>query len=553
MKVAAPHYLISIGASAGGMEEINSFFDRTPSDNVSYVVVQHLSVAYKSRMVEMLARHSKLMVDEATNAMEVESNHVYLIPNDKFMTISGNRLYLTDKEKDHTVQLTINTFFNSLAGDYGSKAIGIILSGNGSDGTEGVKAIKNAGGMVIVRNPQTTAFAGMPAHAIATGVADLVLEPESMPGAIEDYIKHRVELARDNEDDEKHIIAIIKLIREKLPLDFSEYKKAAILRRKTRRVAYHNISSLKNYYNFLKTTPEEIDTLANEFITSVASFLWDREAFNLIQKKTLKQILENLKHGKKLKIGTGRITGEEVYAIAILIAEQLTGDFTELKLILEQLDKSMGDLKKIREYKTDNEVKLRSMFESLADAYFLFGKDAEIIDFNKAAYDFVKDKYGEGLTCGRSMTDFLMPDYRKTFHAHYRKALGGAYTHLERLGDYGQKGTIWWDCVFEPVRNDNGEIIGVSYVSRNINDRKLNEERILEQNRSLSRVAEIQSHDYRGPVATILGLMALIRGDDYVASKEYLMMLNTAVEQLDEKIHDVVNIVNETRVLVGIK
>jgi len=145
MSIAKPHHIIAIGASAGGMEEINSFFDHTPVDGVSYVIIQHLSADYKSRMVELLARHSKLVVEEATNGTLVECNKVFLIPNDKFMTVQGGRLYLTDKLKGHTAHLTINTFFNSLAEDFGSKAIGVILSGLGSDGTEGIKAIKKRG------------------------------------------------------------------------------------------------------------------------------------------------------------------------------------------------------------------------------------------------------------------------------------------------------------------------------------------------------------------------------------------------------------------------
>jgi PAS domain S-box-containing protein len=217
----------------------------------------------------------------------------------------------------------------------------------------------------------------------------------------------------------------------------------------------------------------------------------------------------------------------------------------ELKLSFEQLDNSLANLKQVRDYKADDEIKLRSMFESLTDAYFLFGKAGEIIDFNGAAYDFVKDTYDVRLTYGRTMVDFLTLSYRETFSANYRKALNGTSAHLERLADYGSKGTVWWDCVFTPVRNDNGEIVGVSYVARNINDRKLIEENIIEKNRLLLKVAEIQSHDYRGPVATILGLMGLIKADNYVASKEYLVMLNASVEKLDEKIHEVMDIVDD--------
>src|SRR5687767_2429665 len=162
-----PHHIIAIGASAGGMEEINLFFDHTPLDGVAYVLIQHLSVDFKSRMVELLSRHSKLKVLEAEEGTQVQCNNVYLIPNDKFMTIRDSRLYLTDKAEVQAPHLTINKFFVSLASDCGDKAIGVILSGLGSDGTEGVIAIKKAEGMVIARNPQTTPFNGMPGSAIA--------------------------------------------------------------------------------------------------------------------------------------------------------------------------------------------------------------------------------------------------------------------------------------------------------------------------------------------------------------------------------------------------
>lgn len=180
MQIIKPHHVIVIGASAGGMEEINSFFDHTPSDGVSYIIVQHLSSDFKSRMIELLARHSKLNVHEAKNGMDVQCNQVYLIPNDMFMTIKENKLYLTAKDKIKAPHLTINTFFESLATDYGTRSIAVILSGLGADGTEGIKAIKKCGGLIIVRNPETSSFDSMPSHAIATGLVDFVLEPSSI-------------------------------------------------------------------------------------------------------------------------------------------------------------------------------------------------------------------------------------------------------------------------------------------------------------------------------------------------------------------------------------
>ncbi len=341
MLTVKPHHIIAIGASAGGMEEINAFFDHTPLDGVSYIIIQHLSSDFKSRMVELLGRHSKLAVSEAENEMLVKTNQVYLIPNDKFMTIRNDKLYLTEKDKTHTPHLTINRFFNSLAVECGKKAIVVILSGLGSDGTDGVKAIKKAGGMVIARSPETSAFASMPSHAIATGLVDFILEPELMPGAIEDYVKYGSELIYDNTDDEKNITAIINLIKEKSPLDFSDYKQTTILRRTKRKASYGNFTSLAGYLEFLKTSPEEVDALAKDFLISVTSFFRDSEAFDFIQKSILPDILARLTPGDELKMWVaGCATGEEVYSIAILIAEQLTGKFknTVVKIFATDID-----------------------------------------------------------------------------------------------------------------------------------------------------------------------------------------------------------------------
>lgn len=199
------NYIIAIRASAGGLEEINTFFEHRPLDGVAYVIVQHLSPDFKSRMVELLSKHSRLLVKEAMQGMIVCTNLVYLIPNDKFMTIKNDRLYFTDKEKIRGPHLTINTFFNSLAADNGKKAIGIILSGLGSDGSEGIKSIKEAGGMTIARNPESSQFSSMPSNAIATDMIDFILEPQFMPTAIESYVKQNDEISESNKSDEINI------------------------------------------------------------------------------------------------------------------------------------------------------------------------------------------------------------------------------------------------------------------------------------------------------------------------------------------------------------
>ncbi len=320
-----PKYIIAIGASAGGMEEINSFFDHTPCDGVSYVIVQHLSSDFKSRMVELLSKHSQLVVKEAKNGLAVDANKVYLIPNDKFMTIKEGKLYLTPKEKAHGPHLTINTFFNSLAEDSGKNAIAVVLSGLGADGTEGIKAIKRNGGMVIVRNPETSKFSSMPSHAVATGVVDFILEPLLMPGIIEKYVREGGILP-DSVKDEKSITTILDLIKDTSPLDFSDYKQTTLIRRIKRRAGYKNFTSLEKYVEFLKVAPEEVEALSQDFLISVTSFFRNKEAFDVIEKNILPAILSNLQPEEELKIWVAACaTGEEAYSLAILVAEQLAG------------------------------------------------------------------------------------------------------------------------------------------------------------------------------------------------------------------------------------
>ncbi|OMP75279.1 chemotaxis protein CheB [[Flexibacter] sp. ATCC 35208] len=343
MIMIEPHHIIAIGASAGGMDEINTFFDNTPLDGVAYVIVQHLSEHFKSRMVDLLSRHSKLRIQEAENEILIQSNHVYLIPNDKLMTVRNGRLYLTGKEMQKAPYLTINIFFNSLAISYGKRAIAIVLSGLGSDGSDGVTAIKRAGGLVIVREPLTSKFSSMPSSAIATGMVDFVLEPSAMPAVIEDYVEQQLETAAGEQENENTIVSIIDYIKEQLPLDFSDYKLTTLLRRTKRRATSANFTTLEDYLEFLRVNPAEVETLAKDFLISVTSFFRDAEAFDIIEKSILPDLLSNLNPGDELKMWVaGCATGEEVYSMAILIKEQLVGPYknTTVKLFATDLDSS---------------------------------------------------------------------------------------------------------------------------------------------------------------------------------------------------------------------
>lgn len=397
MLKTVPNYIIAIGASAGGMEEIISFFDHTPVDGVAYVIVQHLSPDFKSRMVDLLARHSKLLVKEATEAMEIECNEVYLIPNDKYMTTQNNRFHLTDKLLVKGPHLTVNEFFTSLATNSGKKAIGVILSGLGQDGTEGVKAIKKAGGMVIARNPETAEFSSMPSHAIATGLVDFVLEPAAMPATIEDYVQQEEQTLYNTKEDDKNMAIILDLIKAKSPHDFSEYKQTTILRRIKRRAANNNFTNLAAYIEFLKTKPDEIEALTQDFLISVTSFFRDKEAFDFLEKEILPAIVKKLVPDEEIKVWvTGCATGEEAYSLAILLAEQLTGNLKTriVKIFATDLDNTALTFAGKGVYpagiaKDISSVRLQKYFIKVGTSYTIKPEIRKMVIF--AQHDLVKN------------------------------------------------------------------------------------------------------------------------------------------------------------------
>lgn len=420
-----PSYIIAIGASAGGMDEINTFFEHTPLDGVAYIIVQHLSADFKSRMAELLSKHSKLAVTEATQGVAVCTNMVYLIPNNKFMTINDNKLYLTDKSKMKAPYLTINTFFNSLASYNGKKAIGIILSGLGSDGTEGIKAIKEAGGMIIAKNPETTEFSSMPAHAIATDMVDFILEPEFMPRAIESYVKNNNTMEDEKNDDEKNIALIVDYIHEKLPFDFSEYKTTTIIRRTKRRAASLNIYNLDKYLELLKAAPDEVKLLAKDFLISVTAFFRDIDAFEAIKKTVFPPILESLPAHEEIKIWVaGCATGEEAYSLAITLKEMLTGKHkdTVVKIFATDIDSEALIYAGKGVYASDrmknvSESHLHKYFDKKGNSYIIRPEIRKMLIF--AQHDLVKNPpyCNMHLISCRNLLIYMAPVLQKKVYA----------------------------------------------------------------------------------------------------------------------------------------
>lgn len=336
-------YIVAIGASAGGLEAIHEFFDNMPSNgNFSFVIIQHLSPDYKSLLVELVAKHTNMKVLEAKHEVFIEKNCVYVIPNNKLLTIIDGRLQLSEKNFEKAPNTAIDTFLKSLAEDQGTKAIAVILSGTGTDGTKGIQAIQNNGGMVLVQDPVTAKFDGMPNSAIATGFADYILAPELMPEEIFNYVKERpVRLAAEGMPDESMLPDVLKLIERHCAYDFYNYKTPTILRRIGRRMTQLGYKNFQDYLEHLNNSSEECKILGKEFLIGVTKFFRDKAAFDILRNEVLPELVSGKNDGDVLKIWvTACSTGEEAYSMAILVDDYLqsSGKNLEVKIFATDID-----------------------------------------------------------------------------------------------------------------------------------------------------------------------------------------------------------------------
>jgi two-component system CheB/CheR fusion protein len=325
-KCASPLVVAGVGASAGGLEALESFFDHAPVDSgVAYVVIQHLSPDFKSLMDELLSRHTRIKIKRVEDGMEVEGDCIYLIPPKKEMIISGGRLLLTDKDPEQQLSMPIDTFFRSLAQDCGPCGVGIILSGTGSDGSRGIVAIHEAGGLVIAQDADTAKFDGMPRSALETGVLDLVLSPQKMPEALARYVKRHspgdAEEAAE-QDAADGMQTIFKLLRDEYGIDFSNYKPATVERRVERRLLITQQPDFASYVRQLSEDRSELNLLYKDLLIGVTKFFRDPEAFGVLEREVLRPMVLRAKENDELRFWiAGCATGEEAYSLAILLHE----------------------------------------------------------------------------------------------------------------------------------------------------------------------------------------------------------------------------------------
>jgi len=315
----SPKLIVGIGASAGGLNAFTALFDRLPPDTgCAFVVVQHLSPNTESLLDELLIRHTSMPVHRAENTTVLRPNHVYVIPPNRLMTISGGQLALTDRPPRHGGERSIDLFLNSLGVDAGPRAVAVILSGTGSDGTEGARAVHRAGGLVLAQTPATAEHPSMPAAAIASGVVDEVLDPAGIAASIADHTRESAPTG----DDQAHYRRIFDLLRSDKGVDFGHYKPPTIRRRVARRMVVRQTPTVDAYAALLARDPDEIAQLGNDLLIGVTDFFRDPAAFAALGLQVLGPLLREQGRSELRVWSVGCATGEEAYSLAILIHEQ---------------------------------------------------------------------------------------------------------------------------------------------------------------------------------------------------------------------------------------
>jgi len=430
-----PHFVIGIGASAGGFEALEQFFSAMPGDcGASFVVVQHLSPDHKSLMVELLSKHTPMRVCQAEENAPLAPDTIYLIPPKTVMTASGGRLHLAAREDRPVPNYPIDVFFNSLAEDSGDKAVAIILSGTGSDGSRGIRAIKQEGGMVMVQDVDSAKFDGMPRNAISTGLADCIMPPARMPEELLNYLRHPV--IRDKlrgqsglREDDDRLRQIFLALKQHTGVDFTLYKQSTVLRRVERRLTINHISGLSDYVAHLNQKPEEVTALYKDLLIGVTNFFRDPEAFAALGRRVLPEIFKERRSTIRIWT-TGCSTGEEPYSLAIMLREYMEaiGEMRDVKIFATDIDRNALEFAGNGQYPENiaadvSRERLQKYFVRRGDGYQIIKPIREMVIF--AAHNIIKDppfNKIDLLSC-RNLLIYLQPALQQRVMAFFNFAL----------------------------------------------------------------------------------------------------------------------------------
>jgi two-component system, chemotaxis family, CheB/CheR fusion protein len=431
--------VVALGASAGGLEALEQLFKLMPADSgMAFVIIQHLEPSTTSSMPEILSRFTQMPVAIAAEGLQVKPNSIYLIPPNKNMGIRNGVLFLEELKQPSEFTLTVDFFFHSLAGEKGPESIGIILSGTGTDGTLGLMAIKAELGTILVQDPTSSRYDGMPLSAVKTGLADFILKPEEMPRkliqlgqlAASNKVKFETLVAEAGESLQQ----IFAILLARTGHDFSGYKKATILRRLQRRMSVNQISNIAAYVRFLQEEEKEANELLNDLLISVTSFFRDPEAFESL-KTQLKEMIKAKTPGSDLRGWVaGCATGEETYSVTILISEILDEVKMRLQVQVYGTDIDLDALRTARAglYPADitEEVspeRLQRYFVKEHNGYRIRKEIRDKVVF--APQDFTKDPPFSkmDLICCRNLLIYLESDMQKKLLPlmHYALKPGG--------------------------------------------------------------------------------------------------------------------------------
>jgi len=324
--------VVGIGASAGGLSAIEIFLKSIPTDKIcsmAFVIVQHLDPDHKSILIDLVKHYTKMDSFVIVDGIKVKPNCVYVIPPNNNLELLNGKLHLIERETPHGFNLPIDGFFRSLARDQNERAICIVLSGTGTDGTLGLKEVKCEGGLAIVQTPESAGYDGMPRSAISTGMVDFILPPEEMFNHLSNYVKRAFKdrittTAVKPPFLDETMSKIFLTLRNQTGHDFSNYKPNTINRRIERRMAINQIEKINDYYTFLRNNPLETETLFKELLIGVTNFFRDKEAFESLRKIIIPKIFKDRSPEIPIRVWVpGCSTGEEAYTIAILLQEQM--------------------------------------------------------------------------------------------------------------------------------------------------------------------------------------------------------------------------------------
>jgi chemotaxis methyl-accepting protein methylase/signal transduction histidine kinase len=343
-------YVVGIGASAGGLQPLQEFFGNMPQDSgLAFVIVQHLSPEFKSLMSELLSRrHTSMALHHVEHGMPLEPNSIYLIPPKKNVVVYRDKLHLIDQDltRGHLPNFPIDIFFHSLAENLKERAIAVILSGTGSDGTRGVRAVNEAGGIVLAQDPETAQFDGMPRSVIATGLADYVLPTDKLARAVYDYVTNPpggLIKAIANSDLAAALQKITAIVARDQEIDFSHYRPTTLARRIERRRVIAGCNTLQVYIELLTASDKEREALRNDMLINVTSFFRDGLAWDYLEQQILPRLVAQAAESEELRVWvTACSTGEEAYTVAMLVQEALdvAGKSLEVKIFATDIDET---------------------------------------------------------------------------------------------------------------------------------------------------------------------------------------------------------------------